>query len=112
MKRYLYIIVFAISAVLTSCSSQIPSQYNDSSQLPHIFPDYTNVTVPSNIAPLHFEFTGHADDMVSRYTAGSKEYVYDGIKSEPSESDWKEMTEESKGKDIKVEVFVENDGIS
>lgn len=110
MKRYLYIIVFAISAVLTSCSSQIPSQYNDSSQLPHIFPDYTNVTVPSNIAPLHFEFTGHADDMVSRYTAGSKEYVYDGIKSEPSESDWKKMTEESKGKDIKVEVFVENDG--
>jgi len=110
MKRYIYIVVFVISAVMTGCSSQVPGQYSDSNQLPHIFPDYTNVTVPSNIAPLHFEFTGHADDMVSRYTAGDKEYVYGGVKSEPSESDWKEMTEVSKGKDVKVEVFIENDG--
>jgi hypothetical protein len=110
MKRYIYIIVFVISTVMTGCSSQVPGKYQDSSQLPHIFPDYINVTVPFNIASLHFEFTGSADDMVSRYTTGDKEYIYDGIKSEPSESDWKEMTEVSKGKSIKVEVFIKNNG--
>ncbi|MCF0179101.1 MAG: hypothetical protein HUJ97_02475, partial [Bacteroidales bacterium] len=50
-------IVYFLFLVLTlSCTSrpELPKDYVDLEVYPFIFPDYTNVTVPSNIAPLTF----------------------------------------------------------
>lgn len=57
MKPIPYIILF--SALMISCS---PDPVLKSEEYPEIFPDYTEVTIPTDIAPLDFSM---ADDSVS-----------------------------------------------
>ena len=103
---------------LTSCQqAKVPEKYTQSSQLPVIYPEYTEVTVPINIAPLSFELnTMHQEkdytQMVARYSFGSDEIVCGGedLKACPDIDAWKELTQKACGKAISVEVFAEHEG--
>ena len=105
MKKLL--ILTAAAMMLMACSTNIPTDFRESDELPTIYPDYTNVTVPVNIAPLTFEFEGKADDMVARLTAGNEEMICSGKKVQPDADDWRRLAESAKGDAIKVEVYVE-----
>ena len=109
MKRLL--ILATIATLLVACGKQMPQNFKESDKLPNIYPDYTNVTVPINIAPLAFQIDGKADDVVARLTAGTTEIICGGSQIQPNADDWKQLTEAAKGNAIKVEVYVEqNDG--
>ena len=96
-------LLFWASLLLISCSGpSIPSEFKQSAKMPTIYPDYIDVTVPVNIAPLTFEFDGEADEMVARYAVGDNDIVCDG---RPSIDDWRALTHEAKGGDITVEVY-------
>lgn len=97
-------------AICLSCTSQVPDKYTDSQQLPDIYPDYTGVTVPSNIAPLHFLVDEEADAYVARLSYGGQEWITDSREVTPSLSRWHDMLAAAKGKTINVEIFVEHDG--
>ena len=100
----------AAAAMLMACGNEIPQKFWESDKLPNIYPDYTNVMVPINIAPLTFEIDGKADDMVARLTAGDQELICGGNKVQPEADDWKRLAESAKGNAIKVEVYAENNG--
>ena len=104
MKKLLVIIA---AVALAACGNKIPKTFSESKELPPIYPDYTNVTVPINIAPLTFEVDGMADGIVARLTAGEEELVCGGTKVQPDADDWKRLTEYAKGKAIKVEVYIQ-----
>ena len=93
--------------MLVGCGNQIPQNYKDANQLPAIYPDYTNVTVPINIAPLTFQIDGKADEVVARLTAGTEEVICGGDKIQPDADDWQRLKEAAKGNAIKVEVYAE-----
>ncbi|MBO4827583.1 MAG: PD40 domain-containing protein [Prevotella sp.] len=103
LKQTLYIALAAI--LLTGCGKQIPTEYKQAQTLPDIYPDYTNVTVPVNIAPLTFQMDKHADDMVARLTAGDVEVVCGGEKVQPSKNEWQRLIAQALGKAISVEVY-------
>ena len=105
MKHILSII--ALMALLMSCGSKIPSEYVESQELPHIYPDYTDVTIPVNIAPLTFESDTKSDGIVARLTAGEEEVVCGGSKVQPDADDWERLKESAKGKAINVEVYIQ-----
>lgn len=98
-----------LCAGFLSCSSRpdVPSDYTKKDKLPTIFPEYTEVTVPSNIAPLNFKLMEGCDECVARFTAADgSEYVYgNGYKVQIDEEEWQSILKASKGKAIKVEVF-------
>ena len=104
MKDFLFL---AAVAMLVACGSQIPKEFSETDELPAIYPDYTNVTIPVNIAPLTFQIDGKADDMVARLTAGDEELICGGGKVQPDADDWKRLVEKAKGNAINVEVYVE-----
>ena len=56
-----YLLMLSAVLALVACSSS-PRQARDVAQQPAIYPDYTDVTVPADIAPLNFAM---ADDDVS-----------------------------------------------
>ena len=93
--------------MLVGCGNQIPQNYKDADQLPAIYPDYTNVTVPINIAPLTFQIDGKADEVVARLSAGTEEVICGGDKIQPDADDWQRLKEAAKGNAIKVEVYAE-----
>ena len=107
MKKLFAIIIVALS--LTACGNQIPTTYADSEESPAIYPDYTGVTVPINIAPLTFEPDGKSDGIVARLTAGDEEIICGGTKVQPDFDDWHRLTECTKGQAIKVEVYIQKD---
>ena len=118
MKKYIYS-YFQLLAVamllLTSCTGHpdVPSSFKETKSLPAIFPDYCNVTVPCNIAPLNFMLS--ADDYeacVARLTTpdGQQQTYGSGVKVQIPESEWHAMLDASKGKSIKVEIWGQKEG--
>lgn len=105
MKRLL--LFTAVAMLLVACGNQIPEKFWESDKLPDIYPDYTNVTVPINIAPLTFQIDGKADDVVVRMTSGNEEIVCEGYQIQPDADDWQRLAETAKGNAIKVEVYAE-----
>lgn len=55
MRRCLAML--AVSVLLASCSHKFAVSGNYDSQ-PEIYPDYKDITIPCNIAPMNFEFMG------------------------------------------------------
>ena len=106
VKHVLPFCLFTLLAFFTACQTKIPTDYSESDELPGIYPDYTNVTVPVNIAPLTFEAEDKNDGIVAKFTAGEEEIVCGGSKVQPDATDWKRLAEMAKGKAIKVEVYI------
>ena len=106
--------MIALAALLLSCQkASVPSQFAEGSDLPTIYPDYVEVTVPVNIAPLTFEWDGSAcADMVTRLTAGDEQLVLGGMKAQPSIDEWRSLVGKASGPSnaIGVEVFTQDDG--
>ena len=118
MKRQIYIYFqFLVSVVLllSSCGNHpdVPSSSKDVKSLPAIFPDYCNVTVPYNIAPLNFMLPADQyEACVARITTpdGQQQTYGQGVKVQIPESEWHDMLNASKGKSIKVEVWGQKNG--
>ncbi|MBR6031598.1 MAG: PD40 domain-containing protein [Bacteroidaceae bacterium] len=101
-NKLLSILVLALAACH---SASVPESYTQSESLPDIYPDYTDVTIPVNIAPLTFMINGEADEMVARLTFGNEEMVLGGDKIQPDVDEWHNLLQQAQGKDITVEVF-------
>ena len=118
MKRYTYINFLLLAVgywLMASCGGHpsVPSAFSVSSVLPAIFPDYCDVTVPCNIAPLNFMLPADEyDECVARLTTpdGQQQTYGHGVKVQIPEEEWHAMLDASKGKSIKVEVWGQKQG--
>ncbi|MBR5037094.1 MAG: PD40 domain-containing protein [Prevotella sp.] len=105
MKK-LHFLLITCGLLLTACGGpKVPTEYKETGKLPTIYPDYIDVTVPVNIAPLTFEFDGANEEMVARYAVGDEVIVCNG---QPDIDDWRQLAEKAKGGDISVEVYTRN----
>ncbi|MBR3496180.1 MAG: PD40 domain-containing protein [Prevotella sp.] len=102
--------IIAVALLLTACGNKLPSTFSDSKSLPQIYPDYTGVTIPVNMAPLTFEMEKPAEEMAASFTFGSQQIVCSGTKIQPDAGDWRELAEAARGKAVKVEVYARNQG--
>ena len=101
--------------LMVSCAHHpdVPSSSSEAKSLPAIFPDYCNVTVPCNIAPLNFMLPADQyEECVARLTTpdGGQQTYGEGVKVQIPESEWHAMIDASKGKSIKVEVWGKTTG--
>ena len=102
MKRKLTILVTLILLVILASCTPTPENVQKSDALPPIYPDYCDVTIPVNIAPLNFLLRGDyeaievkAGDIIIH--ARSNEAVFDI-------DDWKELMAASSGKSLDITV--------
>ena len=110
MRKTLYVLLSAV-VLLTACGTpQVPEHYQQADLLPKIYPDYAEVTIPVNMAPLRFELLTGADDAVTRFSAGSQEVVCGGLKARPEVDEWHQLAAAAQGGSIGVEVYAQKDG--
>ena len=108
MKLKFFSIVALASLLMTACMQpSIPTEFSQSDQFPNIYPDYIDVTIPINIAPLTFLFDEPNDGMVARYAIDGEEIVCADA-MQPDEGEWSQLVEKAKGKAIEVDVFSKN----
>ena len=115
MKKYIFFCFIAAILLLSSCMNHpdVPSTSKEVKCLPCIYPDYCNVTVPYNIAPLNFMLPADEyQECVARFTTpvGQQQIYGHGMKVQIPESEWHAMLDVSKGKSIKVEVWGQQKG--
>lgn len=112
-----YAIQIAISLctfiLMFSCTPSVPKDAQVINKDVSIFPDYTNVTIPYNIAPLNFHIN---DDAAEYYVAvikdqKGKQLVAGGQDVKFDESDWHNMLKDNKSKELSVTVYVQKKGI-
>ena len=107
--------LFSILFFLTACSSHpdVPSSAKNAGAKPAIYPDYCDVTVPCNIAPLNFMLSDEAfDECVARVTTpdGNSQTYGEGRKVIIPEDEWQEILSASRGKEMSVEVWGKKNG--
>lgn len=108
----IYLSVAIIVCTLIGCGQHpsVPLTFTSEERQPEIYPDYKDVTVPCNIAPLNFKITEECDECVAQFTFDGGEYTYgEGTKVLIDEEEWKEMLSAAKGKSIKVNLYAGKD---
>ena len=90
--------------------ASVPSAFTEVATLPAIYPDYVGVTVPVNIAPLHFhiDHDAEATDFVTRFSAADEQWTFGGEDVRPGLKRWHTMVDKALTADGKltVEVFM------
>lgn len=107
MRHYIFTAALAVALLTAACGDpQVPTNFASGKEQPDIYPDYIGVTVPVNMAPLHFEMT--QDDgrqFITRLAAGDEQVVCEGTKVMPTIGDWQRLVAKAVGGAISVEVF-------
>lgn len=101
--------------LLVSCATHpdVPVQAKATEECINVLPDYSDVTIPPNIAPLNFSVCGDSiTQCVARFSFAGGSFTYGkGRKVLINEAEWREMLRQSIGTSIKVEVFTEVNGL-
>lgn len=111
MKRYTLYIYIIATVLLVACKpkAEVPSQYIEAETEAQIYPDYKDVVVPPNIAPLNFMVR---DSLATAYVAqlqgGGQEVLAAAagngvVKMDTTE--WRALLTASKGGDVSVNVY-------
>ena len=104
-RAVIYLFIFSLLYLLAACGVSVPESYIESQELPKVYPDVVDVTIPQNIAPLTFQLDAEADGMIARYQRDGVEVVCED-KMQPSLSQWQELT--AQAGDIRVDVYVKH----
>lgn len=108
------IFTLLLGGLLTACKQEavVPTDSRPATAALQMYPDYRDVTLPPNIAPLNFMVRNAADNYVATFEAKGCQVVAgreDG-KIEIDTTEWRALTRAARGGDIKVTVYAETDG--
>ncbi len=109
ITKYLLIIA---TVMLAACSAERPPEMAPSAELPDIFPDYTDVTIPAQIAPMNFDINDAEAEQMYVKVKGSKggEMETYGKTAQFDEKQWHELTAQNVGADLSFDVSVKKKG--
>ncbi len=113
MKKISVYFTLAVLLVCAACSPDkpsVPTGYDLVPSKPVVYPDYTDVVVPCNIAPLVFRIVEDGDDFVTCFNAGETTLVYGGREVAPDAGEWCSILGQALGDTIQVDVYVNDAG--
>ncbi|MBN2519320.1 MAG: PD40 domain-containing protein, partial [Bacteroidales bacterium] len=102
-------IVFSFCFIYSCINIPEENQYKETEKLPDIFPDYNEVTIPPNIAPLNFIINDKAKKYIVSISSEKGKTLK--IKSNSklikiNQKDWRELLTQNKGKEISILVYL------
>jgi hypothetical protein len=108
--RYLVLMVPAIACmiVLTNCSG-VPKNAHETKSDANIFPEYYNLTLPPNIAPLNFVIKDPGTKFRVEISAGKSKSIVIHQSSPAIQiplGDWQKILIENAGKTLKIDIWV------
>lgn len=109
-----FVFLGAVFGLTFACTkSKIPVEWDETGRLPAIFPDYHDVVIPPNIAPLNFLIQETGKAFVVRISSENEMEIVIASR-EPSvkidELKWKKLLAANPGKELTIDIFCRNDG--
>ena len=111
LLRHTFCFVTATLLLLAACTPS-PSHPQASDELPPMYPDYTDVTIPCNIAPLNFLLRGGYEAVELKAVCGDKELLVleKGEQVCIDADDWSDFLQAATGRQATVTVTALKDG--
>lgn len=97
---------------LVACQPSLPHIDEQKEITPVIYPDYKEVTIPVNVAPLNFGLRDAVEDAVAVFSFQEHSisvWLKDSTFQIPLKA-WKELLQQAKGKSLEVSVSVKEEG--
>lgn len=98
MRRLIYILMLV---VLTACGEATTS-YRQRPELPPMHPNYADITIPYNIAPLNFEID--SVERIELLIKGERDWTFEsrGSTMRFNERKWREMLDAERGNELLI----------
>lgn len=112
-KSIVYRTISAVlsAIVLIGCSAVEATHIGGSEGPAIIYPDYKEVTIPVNIAPLNYYYAMKgATSAVTTFTAAGRSITIKGVEVEWSLGKWKEFIAQAAGQTVEVKASVKVEG--
>lgn len=106
-----YLLPAVFLVLMLGCQS-LPTDVSQVNKLPDIWPDYTDVTVPANIAPLDFAMADDDYDVIDVEVRGSKggSLYANGAYADFDIDEWHQLLETNRGGRLTFTVCAEKEG--
>lgn len=105
-KSQLRILVGAL--LFAGCTATAPEQYTETGVLPTIYPAYSDVTIPYNIAPLNFAYEMEGEAFVTELEVEGQTLVMKGKSTDWNIKQWHAFLEKAKGKSVNVNAYAKS----
>lgn len=97
--------------LLSACSPQVPGNAVLQQAQVSISPDYKDLIIPCNIAPLNFKINEQAEDYITRiYSHKGEEIIVSGQKVKLNNKKWKRLLDKAGGDTIYTDVYLKKKG--
>ncbi len=114
-KLYSLLCILGLGLMLASCGKKtytLPTSYAEADSVAPLYPDYTDIVIPANIAPLNFALLqADATALVAELKGEKGESLICGggkdLKVDIDTTAWRQLLQENRGSDITVSVFAE-----
>lgn len=107
--KYIFLVFFSV-VIISSCKNDYTVDQHLKEEVV-IVPDYKNITVPYNIAPLNFSVKGEKLSFV-KYEVDDHSLVVKASNNQISVpiKEWHDFLQQAKGKSVNVTVVVDREG--
>ena len=101
--------MFLGTVLLVGCTASVPEQYTDTRALPVIFPQYSDITIPYNIAPLNVAYEMEGKEFITELKVGEKSLVMKGKQTDWNLKQWHALLASAIGKTVQLNAYVRSD---
>ncbi|MBO5698899.1 MAG: PD40 domain-containing protein [Bacteroidaceae bacterium] len=112
-KIFLYSILSLLCFSCSNVKQEVPETYETLNEVPEIFPDYRDIVVPSNIAPLNFKVKSIGSAFAGKIVNQTGiEIVASSSESDLSfdQGTWREFLRLSAGQTLTVQLYAQRSG--
>lgn len=116
IKGVCALLMATLMGCLVSCRNTeavVPTDAQQVNEQANIYPDYRDIVIPPNIAPLNVQVKSQGDAFVGCVEGGGHQVIAaadkDGVLQFDS-LEWKQLLTNAKGKDLKVTLYAERNG--
>lgn len=113
MKKIILATIGVVCLLLTACNSKpnaIPTAFSEATDSAQIYPDYRDVTIPPNIAPLNFMVM---DSTADAFVADIEGLVCGADASGKMDIDttaWRNLLQQRRGQELNVAIYARRSG--
>ncbi len=100
---------FLGTVLLVGCTPTVPEHYSETDALPTIYPAYSDIAIPCNIAPLNISYGMEGKNYITELKSGEHSLVMKGKQTDWSLKQWHGFLASAKGKTIELNTYVQAD---
>ena len=97
------------ATLLVGCTATVPEEYTEAKTLPTIYPQYSDITIPYNIAPLNVAYEMEGKEFITELKVDDHSLVTRGKQTDWNLKRWHALLASAKGKTVLLNTYVRSD---